>query len=496
MTVWEIDSKKDNYPVLSENVSADVVIVGAGITGLTLAYLLSQQGRNTVVLEAGAISGSATAKSSAQLTVQTDYSFQKTYSHYNPETLKLVASSRVEAIDLIESISAFFDCNFKRVSSFYYSETNAGEIEEEYKYARMIGLDVQIRDEITLPLKIKKALEFKHDAIFNPVKYLYGLAAYITKNNNCKIYENSRVIETTAAKIVKTATGSVKANHIVFATHYPVFFNIHQTLAYPYRSYVIAARVNNILTDDSFWDTSDPYYYMRSYSAEGKSWLILGGADHKTGHTRPDAYKTLENYLQKHFYPISVDYRWSNQYYEPADGLPYIGKNVTGDEYIATGYSGVGLVYGTVAAMVLNNEISGIKNSYAEIYKARRLNILPSAGKFIKENVNVAAHYMKDLFLDEDLRADDLITGQGKVIKKGGKHYAIAKNDEDEVFAVSAVCPHLKCLVQWNTLDKTWDCPCHGSRFTIEGKIITGPAVHDLSIAYRKKMDENTKPQS
>lgn len=486
MTVWEVGSLKDSYAPLTGDISADVVIIGAGITGLTLAYLLSNQVKKVVVLEADIISNSATAKSSAQLTVQSDYSFYKTYSSYNSETVRLVAESRQKAIGLIESVSGLFDCDFKRVSSYYYSETGVNEIEEEYKYSLLAGLNVELKDEIPLPFQVKRALEFKDDAIFNPVKYLYGLAKHLTAKGNVSIYEKSRVTEVTENKIVKTDRGIVKTNDIVFATHYPVFFNVHQTLAYPYRSYVIAARVKDQLPHNSFWDTSDPYFYMRRYSAEGKTWLILGGADHKTGHTESDAFTKLENFLEKHFIPESVDFRWSSQFYEPADGLPYIGKSFSGNEYIATGYSGVGLVYGTMAAMIISDEIGKIKNKWSDLYKARRVNFLPATGKFLKENVSVAAQYVKDLFLDKDIKTDNLIQGEGKIIKNDGKHYAVAKNTDGEVIAVTAVCPHLKCLVQWNSQEKTWDCPCHGSRFTIEGKLITGPAVKDLVIAYRK----------
>lgn len=496
MTVWEVNSKKISFLPLKDDISADVVVIGGGITGLTAAYLLNKRGKNVVVLEGDVISNSATAKSSAQLTVQTDYSFHKTNTSYNSQTLKLIVQSRVKAIELIEAISGLFQSDFKRVSSYYYSENDEKEIEEEYKYAVMAGLDVSLKDDIPVPFNVKKALEFKQDAIFNPVKYLYGLSGYLTNNGFCRIYENSRVIEITENKIVKTDKGSVKAKDIIFATHYPIFFNAHQTLAYPYRSYIIAARVNNNLGDESFWDTSDPYFYFRTYSSEGKKWLILGGADHKTGHTDKNAYLKLDEFLEKHFSPVSIDFRWSNQYYEPADGLPYIGKSLSGNEYIATGYSGVGLVYGTVAAMVITDEITGIKNKASEVYKTTRINILSSAGKFIKENATVAATYVKDLFLSEDLKTEDLLSGEGKIIKKDGKHYAIAKNDKNEVIALSAVCPHLKCLVQWNAQEKTWDCPCHGSRFTIEGKVITGPSVSDLSVAYKLEMQETIKPQN
>ncbi|NJK87733.1 MAG: FAD-dependent oxidoreductase [Bacteroidales bacterium] len=333
-------------------------------------------------------------------------------------------------------------------------------------------------------------MEFKQDAIFNPVKYLYGLASHLMSEGNCRIFENSRVIEIDEKKTVKTASGSVKGKDIVFATHYPIFFNVHQTLAYPFRSYIVAARVNNLLTDDSFWDTSDPYHYMRSYSSNGKRWLILGGADHKTGHTEITAYEELEKYLNKHFSVETIDYKWSNQYYEPADGLPYIGKNLTGNEYIATGYSGVGLVYGTLAAMIISDEITKSKNPWAELYKTQRINLVPSAQKFIKENLSVASHYLKDLFLDEDLEAENLIKGE-ESNQKNGKHYAVVTHENNEVIALNAACSHLKCLVQWNALEKTWDCPCHGSRFSTE-VMFNRTGSKNLTIAYRKKF-ENKK---
>jgi len=483
LTIWDADLKKVNFPPLYGEIETDILVVGAGITGLTVAYLLAVEGKNVIVVEAGNISNSATAKSSAHLTTESDYAYQNLKSKYDIETCTAVASSRKFAISFIENLSKKFECNFKYVSGYLYAENkkDLNYLEKEKEIATNAGLDVYHASVLKLPFEVAGVIEFKNQAIFNPAKYLYGIASHLNTLPNCKIFENSRVIGRDENS-VHTENGSVKAKTIIYATHYPIFFDLHQTLAYPYRSYIVCAKVKEDIGDDVYWDTFDPYFYTRTYNYKGERFLVVGGADHKTGKSDGDPFQKLEDYLRLRYSVESIDFRWSSQYYEPADGLPYIGKNNKGNEYIATGYSGDGLTNGTIAGYIISQEIMGFKEKlWNGIFDSQRFNIIASASKFIKENADVAKHYVMDRFSTKNKDVLGMLNeGEGAVIEENNEKIAVSVDDHGNFNYVKANCTHLNCIVAWNTIEKSWDCPCHGSRFKVDGTVVTGPAVKNL----------------
>lgn len=482
--IWNQGITKTVFPQLCGDIDADIVIVGAGITGLTAAYVLSNGGRyNVAVVEANYISESATAKSSAHLTTASDFSYEALRSKYNMDTCMAVADSRKFAISFIQNLATDINCDFKTVSGYLYTE-NPDEIDRlqtEKEVAMQAGLDVNTATSLHLPFKTYGAIEFQNQAIFNPSKYLYGLAKYLNKLPNCRIYENSRVTGRDDNTVL-TEFGSIQTKTVVYATHYPIFFDLKQTLVYPYRSYIIAAKVAENIGDDVYWDTHDPYYYTRTYEYGGERYLIVGGADHKTGSSTFNPFARLESYLRLRYSVDSVDYRWSNQYYEPADGLPYIGKSNNGNEYIATGYSGDGLTNGTIAGYLISQEIMGLnEKQWNGIFDARRFNLLASAGKFIKENADVAKRYVMDRLNAANTDTIQMLApGDGIVVDEDNQKVAVSVDHEGVFHYVKANCTHLNCLVSWNRIEKTWDCPCHGSRFKPDGTVITGPAVKNL----------------
>ena len=488
-SIWKATARERNiFPTLSKDIETDICIVGGGITGLTLARELTNAGKEVVLLEAISCGEGTTSYSSNHLNTQIDYSYQNVVSKYGTETAKLVAESRSQAIDYIEHFSKDYDFDFKRVPGFLYAEyeEQVSTIEKEYETTHSLGMPVKLTDYVPLPFQVKKAVQFDNQAEFNTQKYLNSIIDSL-RDTSCQIYENSRVKHYKHQdKLVKTENGSVKADHVVLATHLPLFVNLHQTTSAPYRSYMIVAKVEKYPPHGLYWDNQDPYHYTRIYEQKDEKWLVVGGSDHKTGEADPKTnyYQNLEKYIDQHFSIKEIIHQWSAQYYEPADGLPYIGKTPLGNTWMATGYSGDGLVYGTIAGMLIKDLITGNENKLAEVYSPKRMKPLTS-GEYYKENIKVGVHFIKDRFTSAEF--DKVPSGEGQIINDEGKSYAVYKEEGGDMHITSAVCPHIGCVVKWNHMEKTWDCPCHGSRFNPQGELIIGPATHNLEKGVFKK---------
>ncbi|WMJ72453.1 FAD-dependent oxidoreductase [Cytophagaceae bacterium ABcell3] len=489
-SIWLDKARKQkDYPSLQGEGKCEVAVIGGGITGLSTAYNLSQQGKNVTVLEASKIGNGSTGLSSCHLNTDIDTKYKNLYTDFDTEIIELVAESRVAGIQTIEDNirREGIKCGFKRIPGFYYTDIqeHAQDIEEEYEHLKKTILDVSIKENAPLPFETYKAIKHENQAWFNAQEYLHGLAEAIDKSGS-KIYEHSRVIhieEKDDYFIITTEEGKLKAEKLVLATHLPIFFNVLQTVSAPYRSYVVAARVEKgSIPEGLFWDTAEPYHYIRSCHSESHDYLIVGGEDHKTGHLENahEQYAKLEHYVKSHFKVEEIEYKWSAQYYEPADGLPYIGKSPFSKKtFVATGFSGDGLVYGTIAARIIADLIAGKDNKWLYAYDASRFTPAASAYDFIRENADAAKHFIADR-VDNDETTAELYSGEGKILEIDGEKLAVSRDESGELNAVSPVCTHLKCIVNWNKAEKSWDCPCHGSRFDGKGEIICGPAVKNL----------------
>jgi glycine/D-amino acid oxidase-like deaminating enzyme/nitrite reductase/ring-hydroxylating ferredoxin subunit len=492
--VWQTTTEnRKSYPTLNQELEADVCIVGGGITGMTAAIELAKSGKKVIVLEAEKLAFGTTGSSSNHLSTQIDFSYRNVEKNFNGDIARIVASSRAEAIDRIEKniLDYKLNCDFKRIDGFLYTENedNLETLENEYDASLRSGLQVSKTHDAPLPFPVKLAVRYANQGAFNAIKYVTGLGRQVELYNG-SIYENSRVLEFDKNTMtVRTSKGSVKASHVFLATHLPLFINLHQTTSAPYRSYMIALKVQNLPGDALYWDMFDPYHYTRIYEQNGEKWLAIGGADHKTGQNDPekDYFNNLEVYARRRYMVSEITHRWSHQYYEPSDGLPYIGLSPFDSTYMATGFSGDGLVYGTVAGILVSDMIMGKDNEWSRAYDSKRFKPLASASSFLKHNVDVAKHLIADRFTSDDLK--NLKANNGVVIRKDGDNYAVYKNNEGLLTVCSAVCTHMGCIVSWNHIEKTWDCGCHGSQFAHDGKILIGPATNNL----QKVGDE--KPQ-
>jgi len=489
-SIWRENEPNVSFPKLEENCEVDVAIIGGGIAGLTAALQLSLGKKKVAVIEKNEIGSGTTGLSSCHLTTDIDNEYRNVISDFNEETARLVATSRMEAINFIERTvkTHGIQCDFTRLPGYLYAETNeqVSDINEEYDATKRVGLQVSLTESIPLPFKIKKAIRFENQAQFNAQQYLEGVSDCISCNGGL-IFENTQVLdlnEESGTYVLKTTSGSIKATYVFEATQIPLFFNLLQTVSSPYISYMVGAKLKNSEhAIGLFWDMFEPYHYTRFYNTDKGAYVVVGGEDHKTGKevNYEERISSLEKYVKDRFDIESIDFRWSAEYFEPSDGLPYIGNTSLGNNvFVATGFSGDGLVYGTIAGLIVADLIVGKENEWIKAYSSKRFTPVASAPDFIKENLDVAKHFVTDRIGSEVDSVSEINPGEGKVLRVDGEKMAVSRDENYNLHAVSPVCTHMKCIVHWNSFEKTWDCPCHGSRFAPDGEVIYGPAVTGL----------------
>lgn len=500
------------YSELRENIKCDVVIVGGGISGLSVAYNLSKSGKKVVLVEDGFIGSGETGRTTAHLASALDDRYYELERIFGKEGSSLAAESHSAAISFIEETvrNEQIDCDFIRLSGYLYLHPSdkAENLDKEYEAAKNAGLDVELLDSVPgMKNSPGRCIRFANQGQFHPMKYLKGLAEAVIKFGG-RIYTNTHAEEISDDGIVTAKGFRVEAGDaVVIASNSPVNnrYLMHQK-QYPYRTYVVAAKVKkNSVKPGLWWDTGNhkdnkelpPYYYTRVQSLdEHHDLLICGGEDHHTGILEDDdtpqeqRYSNLEVFLRDHFNIEEVIYKWSGQVLEPMDGLAYIGKNPVDDDdvYIVTGDSGNGMTHGTIAGILISDLINNKKNPWEKIYSPSRFKLFSSGKTFFKELFGQLGSYVKNYPKDAaSVSLSRLETGDGKIVEMDGKKYGAYRDDADDLHLVSANCTHVGCIIAWNKDEKSWDCPCHGSRFTHDGKVINGPANEDLKYHKEEK---------
>ncbi len=495
-SIWMDTASTPQFPPLADDARANVCIVGAGIAGLTTAYLLTRAGKAVVVIDDGRIGGGETGRTTAHISNALDDRYFEIAKLFGDDGARKAAESHTAAIQRIEAIAALeeIDCDFERLDGFLFlaAGSKRSVLDKELEATHSAGLtDTAIFERAPLDqFDTGLTLRFPRQAQFHPLKYLTGLARAITRDGG-RIYCDTRAksIEDGEPATVVTDDGhTILADDIVVATNSPVNdWMVMHTKQAAYRTYVIGLDVpSGAIPHMLLWDTGDPYHYVRLQQAEtaGREILIVGGEDHKTGQASDtdERFGALERWARERFPAAgSVVYRWSGQVMEPVDTLAFIGKNPGNDQhiYIATGDSGNGITHGTIAGILLTDLITGRVNPWTELYDPSRINFR-SATEFARENLNVAEQYSSWLTPGDVGDASEIAPGSGAVIRKGMHKIAAYKDEDGTVTERSAVCTHLYCIVDWNDTEKTWDCPCHGSRFDRYGKVVNGPAIADL----------------
>lgn len=494
-SVWagELDAMS-GLPRLEQHLKVDVCIVGGGIAGLSTAYLLSNRGRSVVVLDAGWIGDGETGHTTAHLSNAMDRGYTDLLRLHGSLGARMIAESHTAAIARIESIveSEAIDCDFQRVDAFLFSPVGNDtlDLRQELQSAHMAGLHgVEWRFETPVGnVNLGPSIHYPRQAQFHPLKYLAGLRDAIVRNGGA-IYRDTKVERVEPDRTVVTDRGwRVQSEHLVIATNTPINDRVAMhTKQSTYMTYAIAARIpKGSLRPVLLWDTLVPYHYVR-IAPENEEWdlLIVGGEDHRVGQEddAQDRFKRLERWMRDRFLMAKeVKYQWSGRVVYTIDGIAFIGRNPTGDEriLIATGDNGMGMTHGTLAGMILSDMIMGRQHRWERLYDPARRTV-GALGEYVRENVSTAVSYA-DYITPGDYRDESSIApGNGAIVRHGLKKVAVFRDDAGVCHSFSAVCPHMKCLVRWNSNDKTWDCPCHGSRFSATGEVIQGPATENLT---------------
>lgn len=496
-SVWSEATPAPPYAPLAGNVAVDVAVVGGGITGITAALLLARSGRRVAVIEARRIGKGETGKTTAHLTEALDVTYDKLVSRFGGDGARLATAGQRAAIERIATFAAEcgIACDFHRVPGFAFAETNAERamLEREAAVARKLGVAATLVDRAPLPFPIAGALRFDNQATIHPRLYLQGLErAFVGLGG--QIFEDTQVMSIDEGEPCRVISdrGVVTARDVIVAAHVPIVNRIllHAKLA-AYRTYVVGIDLEGDagVGDGLYWDMAEPYHYIRAQTIGGRRYLLVGGEDHKVGEAADTTapFERLEAYVRVRFARdvAATDYRWSGQIVTSADGLPYIGRNsLSHDVYVATGYGGNGITQGTLAATVLADEICGVANPFGELLDATRIKPLASASAVLSENLDYPKHLLADrLGAGADGGAAALAAiprGEGRVLTLDGERLAVYRNANGQLGALSPVCTHLGCNVHWNTTEKSWDCPCHGSRFDPHGRVLNGPAVAAL----------------
>jgi glycine/D-amino acid oxidase-like deaminating enzyme/nitrite reductase/ring-hydroxylating ferredoxin subunit len=489
-SLWMVTRPPRIPAPLRQDIKTEICVIGAGIAGISTAYLLAQAGKRVVVLEDGAIGGGETGRTTAHLSNALDDRYHHLERLHGIDGARLAAASHAAAIDQIDSIvrKERIDCGFERLDGYLFVPPGESVdiLDTELAAVKRAGVTgVELLSRIPgVSFDSGPCIRFPRQAQFHPLSYISGLVNALERMGGA-VYGKTHVVgvEPGPPARISTAGGySVTADFVVCATNTPVidWLVIHSKQS-AYRTFAIGARATGRIPPALYWDTADPYHYVRL----AEDVLIVGGEDHKTGQADDGAERLarLESWTRERFPVGPVEFGWSGQVMEPVDGLGYIGRNPgdKGNVFVATGDSGHGMTHGTIAGMLITDLIMGRANAWEQLYDPARKS-LKAASEYARENLNVAKQYTDHVTPGEVRSEDEIQPGGGAVVRHGLHKFAVYRDEQGTLHRTSAVCTHLGCIVQWNSLEGSWDCPCHGSRFGTDGSVLNGPALAGLEV--------------
>ncbi|WP_071396170.1 FAD-dependent oxidoreductase [Bacillus tuaregi] len=486
---WQEVSLPTSEP-LTKDISVDVVIVGGGITGITAGYLLKQEGLNVAILEAGKILNGTTGHTTAKVTAQHGLIYDELISHFGEEKAKLYYQSAESSLNFIQNLikEKNIDCDFSQEDAYLYATTDeyAGKLNKEAEAYKKLGINGELHDTIPFDIPIKKALSMKEQAQFHPLKYLKQLALEFLEAGG-HIFEQTTATdieeENDIPKVITRDGYMVSCKQVIIASHFPFFDKegLYFTKMYPERSYVIAVKAGKEFPGGMYVSVDNPIRSLRYTPVKGEPLILIGGENHQTGQG-PDTlqhYQALEAFAEKTLGIKEYAYRWSTQDLITLDKLPFIG-HITEQKpniLVATGYRKWGMTNGTTAAILLTDMILNRQNPYQDLFSpTRHKKADPSIKKFISINADVAGHLLKGKLQYLPTNPSDLVHDEGAPIMYNGERAGAYRDINGHLHIVDTTCTHLGCECEWNHGDRTWDCPCHGSRFSYDGEVVEGPA--------------------
>ena len=508
---WIDSAPLPRFPKAGRDLEVDVVVIGGGIMGVTAAYLLKQAGRTVALLERERCARADTGHTTAHVTAVTDLSRQEIAKTFGREAARAVWDAGSAAIDQIVANLRAEDlaCDFRWVSGYLHTPLEPGDeqeqqaerawLEKEAGACRDLGIESTFLE--TVPTFNLAGVKFAHQALFHPRRYLAGLLQKIPGKGS-HVFEDSPADEVQDDPLaVKVGDHTLRCSHVVMGTHNPLVGSagvagatLFQSKLALYSSYVVGAKIPaGTVPEASFWDTSEPYNYLRVEKKRGHDYAIFGGEDHKTGQQADttEPYRRLEARLKRFIPQAEIDHRWSGQVIDTNDGLPFIGE-LAEKQFAATGFAGNGMTFGTLGAMMATDWVLGRENPWRDLFDPGRKKVRGGIWTYLKENKDYPYYLVRDWIggaEGKSLRA--LKRGQGKILHLEGRKVAAYRDENGEVSLCSPVCTHMKCIVGWNEAERTWDCPCHGSRFKPTGEVISGPAEEPLEkIAAKETVKE------
>ncbi len=483
---WLLSAEDQKYDEMTEDISADYLIIGGGLTGITCLYLLTKAGLQAVLIDANRIGCGTTGRNTGKVTAQHGIIYSRIEKNYGLEKAKQYYNINNKAIDFMEERSGEFgvDCQFKRLPAYMFTQDTyyQSNLEKEYEIYQEIGIDCSFRKEIPLSISVAGALKMNNQAQFHPKRYVDAMARQAVEQNG-KIYEHARVVNFEPGKecLIQLENGSkIRAKNVILSSHYPCYdgqgFYFARLKAE--RSYIVGVEAEEF-PEAHFINVEEPARSFR-YIPEEKI-LIVGGENHKTGHRDDDYYQKLKDYAKEVFKAEDVKYQWSAQDYKPHDYIPYVGylnsdyKNI----YVATGYRKWGLTNSTAAAMLISQLILEGASEYEELYSRSRVKDIVSFN-FLKENADMAVQLIGGKLNSGELELPEE-KETGVIVNINGKRCGFYRDEDNNIYVVDTTCPHMGCELKWNSQEKSWDCPCHGSRFDYRGNILEGPAEYRLN---------------
>jgi glycine/D-amino acid oxidase-like deaminating enzyme/nitrite reductase/ring-hydroxylating ferredoxin subunit len=507
-SVWLATTPTTEYGRLDGGLDVDTAVIGGGIAGITTAAKLREAGQSVALLERDRILTAVTGHTTAKLTSLHGMPYSHVEKHFGEDGARLYAEANESAIDDIEETvdESGIDCAFsRRPACTYVTEPDRVErVREEVSAANRAGLDASFVTETELPVPVAGDIEVADQASFHPRQYLLELARRIPGDGGHLLEETTVTdVDDGDPCEVETDRGTVHATDVVVASHFPIVDEaLYFSRLRPKRSYVIAVRLDGDQPEGMYYCPEEPYFSVRSYTHDGDRLVLFGGQNHRTGQgATTERYRDLEREVRKWFDVESVEYYWSTQDFVSPDRVPFIGPLApqTDNLYVATGFGGWGMTGGTVAGMLLRDLILGRDNEWADLFTPSRVKPRASAGEFAAHNTHAVRHMVSDfLSRDPSFDASSLSAGEADVFDVDGHSVGIYRDDAGDLHAVSATCTHMGCQVTWNDAEHSWDCPCHGSRFDVDGSVLDTPAVEDLDqyTVRERRLDDADRPDS